>query len=52
MTEERFITEGTTPHPPLTASNQTYGPGNTRPAWIDEMPDPDKEAARFTGSTA
>ncbi len=43
MTEERFVTSGTTPHQPVTATDQTYGPGNTRPAWVDELPDPDSQ---------
>jgi hypothetical protein len=48
--EELTTTTWTSPHRPLTASDQTYGPGNTRPAWADQLPDPDTEAARFTGS--
>jgi hypothetical protein len=50
MAEERFVTEGTTSHQPLTASDQSYGPGNTRPAWVDAAPNPDTKAIRFTGS--
>ena len=50
MAEERFVTEGTTKHQPVTATDQDYGPGNTRPAWVDRLPDPDAEEARFTGS--
>ena len=56
MAEERFVTDGATTHRPVTASDQTYdalnGSGaNTRPAWVDAEPDPDAEAARFTGSS-
>jgi hypothetical protein len=40
MTEERFTTQGTTPHQPLTAG-ASYGASNTRPAWADAIPIPD-----------
>jgi hypothetical protein len=48
--EERFVTEGATTHQPVTASDQGYGSTNTRPSWVNELPDPDSEAVRFTGS--
>jgi hypothetical protein len=41
MAEERFVTEATTPHQPVTASDQDYGPANTRPVWVDQLPVPD-----------
>lgn len=50
MTEERLTTEGTTPHQPLTATDQTYGDGNTRPVWADKLPVPDYGGA-FDGFT-
>ena len=50
MAEARFVTAGTTGHEPVTASDHGYGPDNTRPGWVDQLPDPNAEDARFTGS--
>jgi hypothetical protein len=46
--EARYVTEGATGHRPVASSSDGYGPDNTRPSWVDQLPDPDTEVVRFT----
>ena len=42
-----IVLTGTSSMPVFATVDQGYGPGNVRPAWVDDMPDPDQELERF-----